>query len=61
MAQEAGAGFEARYVRLLQETGWRKAEEIAEDHLGLDLTDPATWLKAMEPIRKDLKAFSALL
>ena len=60
MAQEAGAGFEPRYVRLLKETGWRSAEAIAEEHLGLDLTAPATWLKAMEPIRKDLLAFAEL-
>jgi oligoendopeptidase F len=60
MAQEAGDGFEPRYVRLLKETGWRSAEDIAEEHLGLDLTAPSTWLRAMEPIRKDLKAFAEL-
>ena len=61
MAQEAGDGFEPRYVRLLKETGWRSAEAIAEEHLGLDLTEPSTWLKAMEPIRKDLSAFAELI
>ena len=60
-AQEIGPGFEARYVRLLKETGWRDAEDIAMDHLGLNLEDPETWLKAMEPIRKDLKEFKALI
>jgi oligoendopeptidase F len=60
MAQTAGDGFEPRYVRLLKETGWRSAEAIAEEHLGLDLTSPSTWLKAMEPIRKDLAAFADL-
>jgi oligoendopeptidase F len=60
LAKREGAGFQARYVRLLQETGWRTAEDISQDHLGLDLQDPKTWLLAMEPIRKDLKAFSEL-
>jgi len=60
-AQAIGPGFEARYVRLLKETGWRDAEDIAMDHLGLNLEDPETWLKAMDPIRKDLKEFKALV
>jgi len=60
LAKREGPGFQARYVRLLQETGWRTAEDIAQDHLGLDLQDPKTWLLAMEPIRKDLKAFSEM-
>jgi oligoendopeptidase F len=60
LAKENADGFEARYVRLLKETGWRTAESIAEDHLGVDLKDPTTWLQAMEPIREDLKAFSEL-
>jgi oligoendopeptidase F len=59
MAKTEGAGFQSRYVRLLQETGWRNAEDIARDHLGLDLEKPETWALAMAPIRQDLSAFAA--
>ena len=61
MAKSEGPGFEARYVRLLQETGWRSAEDIASDHLDMDLQKPETWLKAMGGIRKDLNAFTEVL
>jgi oligoendopeptidase F len=61
MAKEEGPGFQARYVRLLQETGWRNAEDIAMDHLGLDLQKPETWLLAMDPVRKDLSAFAEMV
>jgi oligoendopeptidase F len=61
MAKEEGPGFQARYVRLLQETGWRNAEDIAKDHLGLDLEKPETWLLAMDPVRKDLSAFAEMI
>jgi oligoendopeptidase F len=60
MAKREGPGFEARYVRLLQETGWRSAEDIAQDHLGLDLQKAETWLMAMDPIREDLSAFAKM-
>ena len=61
MAKSEGPGFQARYVRLLQETGWRSAEDIAADHLNVDLQKPDTWLKAMSGIRQDLLAFNEIL
>ena len=48
------------YRDLLLRTGWDHAENIAQDILGLDLTVPETWEMAMQPIVRDLEAYSSL-
>ncbi|MCP4806735.1 MAG: M3 family oligoendopeptidase, partial [Proteobacteria bacterium] len=58
--QAEGEAFRPVYEELLQRAGWERAEPLAMDVLGVDLTDPATWSQAMAGARADLEAFEAL-
>ena len=48
------------YRDLLIRTGWDHAENISNDILGLDLTNPDTWELAMQPIVRDLALYADL-
>jgi oligoendopeptidase F len=52
------AGFPA-YTELLRRTGDAWAEPVAKAGLGVDLGDPATWMKALAPVERDFDAFVA--
>lgn len=56
-----GAAGAPGYERLLRRTGDEWAEPIARDELGVDLADPAAWSLALDPVRRDLDAFCALV
>lgn len=60
-ARAEGAGWHGRYVELLQRTGTDAAEPLAQEFLGLDLTNPDDWYLAIEPLEADLQAFEALI
>jgi pepF/M3 family oligoendopeptidase len=56
-----GAAGAPGYERLLRRTGDAWAEPIARAELGLDLGDPETWVSALGPVERDLRAFLALV
>jgi oligoendopeptidase F len=49
------------YVRLLARTGDTWAEPLAREELGLDLSDVATWERALAPVQRDFAAFERLV
>ena len=53
------SGDRAAYVDLLRRTGWQQCETLAQETLGLDLSDPDTWWQAIAPLEQDLEAFLA--
>jgi oligoendopeptidase F len=46
-ALEEESAFEEKYIALLRDTGRMTVEELAEKHLGVDLTKPDFWEKAI--------------
>ena len=56
-----GAAGLPGYADLLRRTGDAWAEPIARDALGLDLGDPATWMRALGPVERDFAAFEKLV
>jgi oligoendopeptidase F len=52
--KDGSAASRAIYRELLVRTGHDRAEPLAMELLGLDLTDPATWRAGMEPLVQDL-------
>lgn len=56
-----GAAGAPGYARLLRRTGDEWAEPIAKGELGVDLGDPATWERALAPVRRDFDALAALV
>ncbi len=60
MALREGAAFEAKYIALLRDTGRMKVEELAAKHLGVDLTQEAFWLDALQIMTGDLEEFLQL-
>lgn len=59
-ALEEGAAFEQRYIDLLSDTGRMNVEELAQKHLGVDLTKPDFWQKAIDLSIADIEEFLAL-
>jgi oligoendopeptidase F len=59
-AQEEGQGFEDRYKSLLRDTGSMTVEDLAQKHLGVDLTKPDFWQSAVDMAIEDVKQFMAL-
>lgn len=52
--------FEADYIALLQDTANMSTEELAQKHLGVDLTQPAFWQAAADSIAQDVALFLEL-
>jgi oligoendopeptidase F len=59
-AQEAGPAFEDQYISLLRDTGSMTVEELAQKHLGVDLSQPDFWQSAVDMAIEDVKQFMAL-
>lgn len=59
-AKRSGADFENRYIALLQDTGSMTVEELARNHLGVDLTQPEFWQAAVNLAVKDVEQFLAM-
>jgi pepF/M3 family oligoendopeptidase len=59
-AQEVGPAFEDQYISLLRDTGSMTVEQLAQKHLGVDLTKPDFWQSAVDMAIEDVKQFMAL-
>ncbi|WP_409346297.1 M3 family oligoendopeptidase [Paenibacillus sp. MBLB4367] len=57
IALQEGASFEDKYIALLQDTGRMTVEQLAEKHLGVDLTQPAFWENAIALSIEDVRQF----
>lgn len=55
--KQEGASFLPVCDELLRRSGWERAEPLAAEVLGVDLTDPAVWEAAVAPLAEDLAAF----
>ncbi|MCB9078934.1 MAG: M3 family oligoendopeptidase [Anaerolineaceae bacterium] len=55
-----GPAFHDRYVALLRDTGSMDTEDLAQKHLGVDLTQPAFWETAADRVLADVDEFVAL-
>lgn len=59
-AIKSGGSYEDRYIALLKDTGAMTTEELAQKHLGVDLTKPDFWEKTVQSSVQDVKEFLAL-
>ncbi|MGN8646172.1 M3 family oligoendopeptidase [Gracilibacillus sp. HCP3S3_G5_1] len=53
-------GFEEKYIALLRDTGSMKVEELAEKHLGVDITKEAFWAAGIQLMAQDAEEFIQL-
>ncbi|WP_304457946.1 M3 family oligoendopeptidase [Alicyclobacillus sendaiensis] len=60
MAAAEGKAFSRRYVDLLRDTGRMRVEDLAQKHMGADLTKPDFWQTAIDFALRDLDAFLQL-
>lgn len=58
-AQQEG-NFEDSYIALLRDTANMSTEELAQKHLGVDLTKPDFWLDGVKLIKQDVAEFMRL-
>ncbi|WP_223067602.1 M3 family oligoendopeptidase [Paenibacillus caui] len=59
-AQAEGPSFAEKYDALLQDTGRMKVEDLAQKHLGVNLTKPDFWREAISVSVKDVEQFLAM-
>lgn len=59
-AQQSDGNFEDQYIALLRDTASMTTEELAQKHLGVDLTQPDFWQSAIDVIVKDIDEFMEL-
>jgi oligoendopeptidase F len=59
-AQRQSAGFEDKYIALLRDTGSMTVEELAQKHLGVDLTKEDFWRSAVHLAVADTEQFLEL-
>lgn len=52
--------FEADYINLLQDTASMTTEDLAEKHLGVDLTKPDFWQEAIDLVNQDIDEYLQL-
>ncbi|WP_143462688.1 M3 family oligoendopeptidase [Levilactobacillus enshiensis] len=58
-AQQEG-NFEDAYIALLRDTANMSTEDLAQKHLGVDLTQPDFWLAGVKLIKRDVAEFMRL-
>jgi oligoendopeptidase F len=58
-AEQTG-DFEDKYIALLRDTGSMTVEQLAQKHLGVDLTQPDFWRAAVAYTARDVAKFMAL-
>ncbi len=56
-----GPAFRDRYIALLRDTGSVGTEDLAQTHLGVDLTKPAFWETAIDRVLADVDDFVDLV
>lgn len=59
-AADAGPGFDPRWIALLRATGTDGCEQVAAEHLGLDLRSPGAWAPVGAAIEAQVARFEAL-
>lgn len=59
-AQKEGPAFAHKYVDLLRDTARMNVEELAQKHLGVDLTQESFWKSAVDVALGDIDEFLAL-
>lgn len=59
-ASEKGTNFEDDYIALLRDTASMSTEELAQKHLGVDLTKPDFWQAGINMVLADIKTFLQL-
>lgn len=59
-AIEEGPTFEEKYASLLRDTGSMTVEDLAQKHLGVDLTKPDFWQSAVDMAIADVNKFMEL-
>lgn len=59
-AMAEGPAFHNRYVALLRDTGSMDTEDLAQKHLGVDLTQSEFWETAVDRVLADVDEFVAL-
>ncbi len=60
-ARAEGPAFSDRYIALLRNTGSMTTEDLAQTHLGVDLTQPDFWNTALDRILADVDEFVTLV
>ncbi len=53
-------GFEEKYIALLRDTGSMTVEELAQKHLGVDVTKQAFWEEGIKVMARDAEEFMEL-
>ncbi|KYG27017.1 M3 family oligoendopeptidase [Alkalihalobacillus trypoxylicola] len=56
----AGSDFEDHYINLLKDTARMTVEDLAKNHLQIDLTKPQFWQEALDVIKNDIEEFMEL-
>ncbi|MCJ8006911.1 M3 family oligoendopeptidase [Lederbergia wuyishanensis] len=56
-AVKEGKGYERKYMAMLEDTGSMMVEELAEKHLGVDLTKREFWEEGLKLCIKDVEEF----
>ena len=56
-ARARGSGFEESYKRLLRDSGRMQVEELAQHYMGVDLTRPDFWQRAVTLTLADVVEF----
>lgn len=59
-ASQEGNAFEDKYAALLRDTGSMTTEQLAQKHLGVDLTQPDFWQAAVDMAIADVELFLKL-
>lgn len=59
-ANKKGTSFEQEYIELLRDTASMTTEELAQKHLGVDLTKPDFWQAGIDMILEDINSFMTL-
>ena len=59
-ALQEGSAFAEKYVDLLRDTGRMTVEDLAQKHLGVDLTRPDFWQEAVNLVKADIDQFLKL-
>ncbi|BAL61622.1 M3 family oligoendopeptidase [Melissococcus plutonius] len=59
-ANQQKRAFEDHYIALLRDTGSMTSEELAQKHLGVDLTKPDFWQSGIDQVVKDVELFMEL-
>jgi oligoendopeptidase F len=59
-ARQEGPAFEEKYKALLRDTGSMTVEDLAQKHLGVDLTKPDFWQSAVDMSVEDVRQFLRL-